>query len=90
MPTTISTKNRKRDWINCIVQVHDLQCECGQPLEHTLQEIYEQEPQLKPTCATGTDPVTTGEGGDGFGDGDLEQLFAEDIGEENAPNTTTG
>lgn len=85
VPVKNSIKNRNLDWINCIVQVHNLQCSCETPLEHTVEEILHQEPNLdykKPTkCPTGTvDQLTTEE--DVFGEGSLEALFAENFGEE--------
>ncbi len=87
-------KHKCRDWINTHVSVHDIYCSCDKPLEHIVLGIFEQEPNLR----FDTDDsnkikkcLTTGENGDGdaldgFGDGELEKLFAEDIGE---PDTAT-
>ncbi len=88
LPIKTSARNRRLDWINGIVHLHNLVCGCDKPLEHTLEEIYTQEPQLHPynkICPTTTkDHATTGL--EELGDGDLERLFDEDFGEE---NTTT-
>lgn len=91
IPTKSSLKQKKLQWINLICHDHDIFCDCPSPLEHTIILIAEQEPQLrfKPPekdllkkCLTTTD--TTKEDGDqdGFGEGDLEDLFKEDFGEE--------
>lgn len=94
VPVKTSAKNRRLDWINGIVHIHNLICGCEKPLEHTLEEIYTQEPLLhpfnKPCPGTGKDPHTTEE--DVLGDADLERLFEGDFGEENTTDgaSTTG
>jgi len=90
----ISPKNKKIDWINHLVSTHNLICGCEQPLTHTIEEILDQEPNLPfacPSCrGTGTAVATTKED-DGFGDGDLEALFAGDFGDaEKEASTSAG
>lgn len=79
VPLKISLKNKRRDWINTIVQIHNLQCGCEKPLDHTIKEILQQEPSLK-CLTTGEDQITTD--ADGFGEGDLDRLFEEDFTED--------
>lgn len=89
-PPTTSLSNKKYDWINLIVGIHNLQCGCDDPLKHTVEEIHNQEPSLKPQIpkwlTTGNDPGAPDD--DGFGDGDLEKLFEGDIGEDDATTST--
>lgn len=89
-PITWSKKHRDLDWINTVTAIHDLQCACDQPLEHTIIQITKQEPNLRfskedkeliKKCLTGGDQPTT-DAVDDFGDGELERLFAEDVGED--------
>lgn len=92
VPVKLSTKNRNIDWINTIVQIHNLQCQCDGPLEHTVEEILTQEPDLKfnhpKKChSTGEDPASTD---DHFGEGDLAAIFAEDFGEPSDTAAATG
>lgn len=90
---TLSAKNRNLDWINCIVQVHNLQCQCDTPLEHTVEEILIQEPNLqfnKPEKCLGTTKDLSTADVDAFGDGDLEKLFEQDFGEDAIEGTSTG
>lgn len=90
-PITWSKKHRDLDWVNAITSIHDLQCSCDTPLEHTINTIVKQEPNLRFTkedkqllqkCLTSGDQDTTTDAVDGFGDGELEKLFAEDVGED--------
>lgn len=91
--TSIRGNNIK--WLNSIVHSHDFICDCPTPLQHAVILILQQEPEIDfttpekdlirkclgdtTTAATATDP-----GPDAFGDeeGILEELFKEDIGEE--------
>ncbi len=85
VPPQLSKKNKDLDWINCLVQVHNLRCGCDTPLEHTVEEIYHQEPDLQANipCRHTGDHATTQDGdADAFGEGDLNALFAEDFGEK--------
>ncbi len=80
--------------MNNLVHTHDIMCDCPHPLEHTAILIFEQEPELKFTtpeqdiikkCLTTNtgDIVADDHDNDAFGEGDLEDLFKEDFGEEN-------
>lgn len=82
VPKNPNTRNGRRDWINTIVMIHDLQCDCGKPLDHTLDEIYSQEPELKKQKCHGTENGQDIIAEDGFGPGDLEALFDADFGED--------
>jgi len=86
-------KHKSRDWINTNVSVHDLYCSCDKPLEHIILGIIDQEPNLRfdeqdkikiQKCLTTTKDT---DALDGFGDGELEKLFEDDIGE---PDADTG
>ncbi len=88
---TASLKNQKLDFVNCMVSVHNLKCECERPLSHIVESILEQEPELqyskcRPTTATGP-PEDDDE--DAFGKGDLDLLFAQDFGDTTDAATTT-
>lgn len=86
-----SLKQQKLQWINLLCHDHDIFCGCSSPLEHTAALIFEQEPDLRfrppekdliQKCLT-TQDTTEGDGDqDAFGEGDLEDLFKEDFGEE--------
>lgn len=83
--------NNKKDqlqFINCVINVHDLKCECQNPLFHATRillkqlapEITQQEKQQLQQCLG--DPATTTTVEDtGFDTGDLEKLFGEDDGD---------
>lgn len=88
VPRKLNTKNSNLDWINCICQIHDLQCDCGKPLIHTIQEIKKQEPSidLKQCLGGGEDPTKEE---DVIGPGDLEALFAGEFGEGEEDATTS-
>lgn len=88
-----SKKQLKLQWTNNIVSTHDLLCRCDNPLEHTINTILEQEPNLRfseetkkklQKCLTFT--AAGKEDGhaadDIIEDGDLETLFAEDFTED--------
>lgn len=66
--------------VNGYVAIHDLRCHCQKPLQHIIQQIYEQEPTLK--CQDTTTAAVGNQDGekdiDGFGPGELERLFAEE------------
>lgn len=96
-PVKANSKYQKIQWINTIVHVHDLQCECDKPLEHTTYSIFEQEKNLRFTeqqkqlirkCLTTKDD--SGHADDApFGDGELEALFSEDPDDTGKPDATT-
>lgn len=71
-------RSTKLQWLNHLASTHDLLCKCDHPLKHTVNTIFEIEPELKKECLT-----TQEDGGDvdtidGLGDGELEALFAQD------------
>ncbi|AXQ65793.1 MAG: hypothetical protein [Anelloviridae sp.] len=93
--TTANIRQQKLKWMNQLCHTHDMLCDCPSALEHTISLIFEQEPALKfkpqerdliKKCLTGitTDTANTDQDNDGFGEGDLEELFKEDFGEGNA------
>lgn len=87
VPVKISQKNKDLDWINTVVQVHNLRCGCEESLLHTVEEIFKQEPSIKQKCLASGDTHTTADDA-GFGDGDLEKLFAEDTDVTDSASTT--
>lgn len=85
MSDFISPKYSKRQlnlqMVNCYVGIHDLHCHCKKPLNHIIQQIYQQEPTLTKWQGTTSDATGDHDGEkdiDGFGPGELERLFAED------------
>lgn len=91
-PVNPTSRYQKTQWMNTLVHVHDLQCSCDEPLEHTVHVIATQEPNLKfnkeslkPIKKWLTDTEDgTPEEEEPFGNGELEALFAqEDGGDEN-------
>ena len=86
-----SQKHKDLNFVNSICSNHDLWCCCNDPLKHTIITILKQEPTIKfdkedskiiQKCLTTTEDGGDGDVLDGFGDGELEKLFGEDIGEE--------
>ncbi|AXQ66510.1 MAG: hypothetical protein [Anelloviridae sp.] len=85
-------RQKKLQWINMLVHCHDIMCDCPTPLEHTTALIFEQEPELrfkppekdliKKCLTTTTDTEDAAGDPDGFGEGDLEDLFKENFGED--------
>lgn len=84
-----SLKHKELNFVNTTVAVHDLHCQCQNQLKHIVLSIINQEPSLKFNkeeskkilkCLT-TDGDQEEEG---FGEGDLERIFDEDFGEEDA------
>nr|UHS18286.1 MAG: hypothetical protein [Betatorquevirus sp.] len=77
-------------FINCLVGVHDLKCECNKPAYHSFEILAkqlapelttEEKDHLKKCLGTTTTDAAVGDHGDDFGD-DLETVFADDITEE--------
>lgn len=71
--------------VNAYVHIHDLNCQCKEPLKHIIKQITTQEPTIKPWLATITaeDGHQDGDADiDHFGPGELESLFAEDAAED--------
>lgn len=98
VPKKHNSKRAQIDWCNALVHLHDLQCDCESPLEHTIVTINHQEKDLKFTDAEKARLqkwlTTTEEDGapgdhDDIGAEDLERLFETDIGDEKE-NTDTG
>lgn len=94
VPTRDSKRARDLKWANGIAYLHDLNCDCYHPLEHTATFIFEREKDLKfsapekqiiQQCLSGdtviADTHTDGDAED-IADGTLEQLFAEPFGED--------
>lgn len=85
IPAKLTQKQLMLQNVNCYVSIHDLNCNCTEPLKHIIKQITTQEPTLKPWLAT-----TFGDAGhqdgekdiDHFGPGELERLFAQDDAEE--------
>lgn len=97
MTRYIPPRNSKRQqalkWMNMLAHVHDLICDCYNPIEHTAAFIFEQEKHLKFTppekdtikqCLFGENTTTTAgdQDVDGLDAGTLEELFKEDAGDE--------
>ncbi len=89
--TTI--KQQKTGWINLLVHIHDLHCNCNKPLEHTIDIITEQEKHLRLEDCTkqSLQKCLSGDAAAGitheddtavFDTGDLERLFATDFTDE--------
>lgn len=81
--------------MNSMVQLHDNFCDCSGPLQHIIILIFQQEPEIKfkpieqdiiKRCLSGDTAAAgaTGQEEDGLEPGLLEDLFKEDIGEEDA------
>lgn len=89
-PTTYNEKRINLLLINSLHHNHDLCCECEEGLFHTtkllLKQLQKELPENKiqelQKCLTGEEN-TTNEEEVTFGD-DLENIFADDIGEEDA------
>lgn len=95
VPVKYTKKQMKVQWMNALVHIHDFNCGCDSPLECTLLTITEQEKNLRFTekqiqhlkkCLTG-DTADTLKEEEGFGEGDLEELFSTDFGEKDATDT---
>jgi hypothetical protein len=89
VPTKDNHRHKKLKWLNFITHAHDIFCDCDEPLAHTIGEIITQEPNIKFNIqerdllkkCLGED-TTTVDALDVIGEGDLEDLFKEDIGED--------
>ncbi len=80
-----TSRKQNLQYVNCYTSIHDLGCNCAEPLKHIIKQLTDQEPSLKPWLATTY--VATGDPDgekdiDGFGPGELERLFAEDAEEK--------
>lgn len=84
----------KNQFLNCIVGLHDLTCCCESPLTHAVNIIFEkaaptnftekEKLQIKKCLGEEDTKTMATTEDDGFGPGDLDQLFAAaaDEGEE--------
>lgn len=93
-PPQFTKKQLRLQWTNSIVQIHDLICKCDKPLEHTIQNIFDQEKHLRFDNNTIQHfkkwlPTTTADAGETAEDaldiidgGGLDALFADDFTEE--------
>lgn len=86
-PPKYNSKALQLQWVNTLVNVHDLHCGCNDPLQHTIIAITTQEKNLRFTepekknlkkCLFGEEDTQEE---DVIGDADLAALFSEDIGE---------
>lgn len=97
IPSQPTLRQKKLRWMNLLAHVHDNFCDCCNPITHTIIHCLEQEPDHKFTaperdllkkCLTTEDATTLATTGDqedgGFSAGDLEQLFKEEDGIEDA------
>ncbi len=83
----LTTRELSLQWRNMIVHFHDIICKCNSPLEHTIDNIICNEPNLRlpestkkqlQKCLSGTaDTGADAAADDGLQDGDLEALFAD-------------
>lgn len=93
---TYGDRHKQLQWINNMVGLHDMHCYCDKPLQHIITGIIEHEPSLhfdtedskkiqKCLSTTAIEDVL-----DDFGEGELEKLFSEDVGEPDATAEETG
>lgn len=95
-PSRATLRQKKLQWMNLLCHGHDIFCDCASPLEHTTILIFQQEPELHfnpiekdiiKKCLSGEEDATAHTGEikeeDIIQPGDLEELFKEELGEEN-------
>lgn len=83
-PSKLSEKRTILQNVNAFVAIHDLTCQCEQPLKCIIQQIYLQEPtlQFQPTelqkwlTTTGTSGDHGGKDASDFTGEELDALFA--------------
>lgn len=88
-------KHLENQWVNNIFSSHDLMCGCNDTIKHLLIVLNRQGKAPKPEedisnikcLITGEKEDTGITEEDHFGDGELEQLFAEDIKEDGIDDT---
>lgn len=92
-----SPKALEDQWLNTIFGSHDLICGCNDPILHLFDILNRKGPARKPLVdIQNAKCLITGDKEDGPEDdidiapGELELLFAEDGGEEDAGPSTTG
>lgn len=91
-PTKSTLKQTKLKWMNLLHHCHDAFCDCDHGITHTILHIFEQENHHNFTapekdfiksCLSGEKTtITAGDHEEGFTEGDLEELFKEDVGED--------
>lgn len=92
IPTKDSKRQKELKWLNGITHLHDIYCNCYNPLTHTATFILEKErkhnfsapeKQILQQCLTGEDhTVATADTEDNLEEGDLDTLFQEPFTEE--------
>lgn len=91
MPLPFTTKKQQLQFINTVIGVHDIACDCLNPAYHSLKiltqqigpELQKQEKEQLQKCL-GTPDTTEDKDQDGFDVGDLEALFTADTEPEDA------
>lgn len=90
-PVIRTFKQIQSDWKNLIVHIHDNICSCDDPIEHTIHNLTTNPKELRlkestkkqlQQCLTTTEDHTEEDVIDGFGDGELDALFAQDTEED--------
>lgn len=90
-PPKWTPRQTKNNWINLLAAIHDTNCECDKPLEHTIEIILEKEKNLRfddstnkllKKCLGTEDTAKDGDAVDGLDAGDLDRLFADPFGED--------
>lgn len=91
-PTKSTLRQSKLKWMNLLHHCHDAFCDCENGITHTILHIFEQEnnhnftPPEKDfikSCLSGEGTtIMAGDHEEGFTEGDLEELFKEDVGED--------
>lgn len=87
IPTQDSKNQKYLKWLNALTHIHDIYCNCYNPLTHTITLIFEKESdfnfnpsekQLIQKCLSGEGHTTpAGDPGDVLVEGDLDALFGE-------------
>lgn len=84
IPTKDTERQKKLKWTNGIVTLHDIYCDCCNPITHTIVELFAREPvqqfsapekQLIEKCLSGEDRTAITHEEDIVGEGDLDALF---------------
>lgn len=90
-PPIRTFKQTISDWKNLIVHVHDNICQCNKPLEHTIDTCTNNPTELRlnkstkqqlQQCLSTREEDGPGDVIDGFEDGELDALFAQDTEED--------
>ncbi len=88
-PTKYTLKQQQNQTTNLLCGIHDIYCFCQHPVKHILLSWAEKGEKIPVTkaekekvlqCLSTTEEDIVPE--DGFEDGDLEELFAEPLGED--------